>query len=82
MPRTLNIQMNSFPIAGAFTISRGAKTEAEVITCTLAEDGGHVRLYVEPDHRGAALEQRLHAGLADTRGCAGDKRNFSRVHGR
>ncbi|EJB08421.1 enolase superfamily enzyme related to L-alanine-DL-glutamate epimerase, partial [Rhizobium leguminosarum bv. trifolii WSM597] len=39
MPRTLNIQMNSFPIAGAFTISRGAKTEAEVITCTLAEDG-------------------------------------------
>lgn len=39
MPRTLDIQMNSFPIAGTFTISRGAKTEADVITCTLAEDG-------------------------------------------
>ncbi|RFB93464.1 dipeptide epimerase [Rhizobium leguminosarum bv. trifolii] len=39
MPRTLDIQMNSFPIAGTFTISRGAKTAAEVITCTLAEDG-------------------------------------------
>ncbi len=39
MPRTLDIQMNSFPIAGTFTISRGAKTEAEVITCTLVEDG-------------------------------------------
>lgn len=39
MPRTLNIQMNSFRIAGAFNISRGAKTVAEVITCTLAEDG-------------------------------------------
>ncbi|MBX5198808.1 dipeptide epimerase [Rhizobium sp. NZLR10] len=39
MPRTLDIQMNSFPIAGTFTISRGAKTEAEVITCTLSEDG-------------------------------------------
>ncbi|MBB4233906.1 N-acetyl-D-Glu racemase DgcA [Rhizobium esperanzae] len=43
MPRTLDIQMNSFPIAGTFTISRGAKTEAEVISCTLTEDGarGH-----------------------------------------
>ncbi|MDR9803577.1 N-acetyl-D-Glu racemase DgcA [Rhizobium hidalgonense] len=39
MPRTLDIQMNSFPIAGSFTISRGAKTEAEVITCALAEGG-------------------------------------------
>ncbi|MBX5191954.1 dipeptide epimerase [Rhizobium sp. NZLR3b] len=39
MPRTLDIQMNSFPIAGTFTISRGVKTEAEVITCTLSEDG-------------------------------------------
>ena len=39
MPRTLDIQMNSFPIAGIFTISRGAKTEAEVITCTLTEAG-------------------------------------------
>ncbi|MGO6967386.1 N-acetyl-D-Glu racemase DgcA [Rhizobium leguminosarum] len=39
MPRTVDIQMNSFPIAGTFTISRGAKTEAEVITCTLIEEG-------------------------------------------
>ncbi|API51522.1 dipeptide epimerase [Rhizobium leguminosarum] len=39
MLRTLDIQMNSFPIAGTFTISRGAKTEAEVITCTLVEEG-------------------------------------------
>ncbi|MGO7428952.1 dipeptide epimerase, partial [Rhizobium ruizarguesonis] len=37
----LDIQMNSFPIAGTFTISRGAKTEAEVITCTLVEEGAH-----------------------------------------
>ncbi|MGO7852845.1 N-acetyl-D-Glu racemase DgcA [Rhizobium ruizarguesonis] len=41
MPRTLDIQMNSLPIAGTFTISRGAKTEAEVITCTLVEEGAH-----------------------------------------
>ncbi|MGO6684550.1 N-acetyl-D-Glu racemase DgcA [Rhizobium leguminosarum] len=43
MPRTLDIQMNSFPIAGTFTISRGAKTEAEVITCTLVEEGAQGR---------------------------------------
>ncbi|MDO3433684.1 dipeptide epimerase [Rhizobium sp. CBN3] len=43
MPRSLDIQMNSFPIAGTFTISRGAKTTAEVITCTVTEEGaqGH-----------------------------------------
>ncbi|SCB56452.1 L-alanine-DL-glutamate epimerase [Rhizobium aethiopicum] len=38
MPRTLDIQMNSFPIAGTFTISRGAKVQADVITCVLTED--------------------------------------------
>ncbi|MBB2683148.1 dipeptide epimerase [Rhizobium sophoriradicis] len=43
MPRILDIQMNSFPIAGSFTIARGAKTQAEVITCTLTDEGaeGH-----------------------------------------
>ncbi|MEK1899949.1 MAG: N-acetyl-D-Glu racemase DgcA [Rhizobium sp.] len=39
MPRHLDIQMNSFPIAGTFTIARGAKTSADVITCTLTEGG-------------------------------------------
>jgi L-alanine-DL-glutamate epimerase-like enolase superfamily enzyme len=39
MPRSLEIQMNSFPIAGTFTISRGTKTSAEVITCILVKDG-------------------------------------------
>lgn len=39
MPRSLEIQMNSFPIAGTFTISRGAKTSAEVISVTLKENG-------------------------------------------
>ena len=39
MSRHLDIQMNSFPIAGTFTISRGAKTAAEVIACVLTEGG-------------------------------------------
>jgi L-alanine-DL-glutamate epimerase-like enolase superfamily enzyme len=39
MPSHLDIQMNSFPIAGTFTISRGTKTTAEVVTCRIAEGG-------------------------------------------
>ncbi|MEJ6784658.1 N-acetyl-D-Glu racemase DgcA [Aminobacter sp. Piv2-1] len=39
MSRVLSVVAESFPIAGTFTISRGSKTEAEVITCTIAESG-------------------------------------------
>ena len=38
MPQ-LTIAEERWPIAGSFTISRGAKTEAHVVTVTLAE--GH-----------------------------------------
>ncbi|MCA3574962.1 MAG: dipeptide epimerase [Aestuariivirga sp.] len=40
MPK-LSIAEERWPIAGSFTISRGAKTEAHVVTVTLAE-GAHV----------------------------------------
>ncbi len=35
MRRTLTISVDSFPIAGRFVISRGAKTEARVVTATI-----------------------------------------------
>ncbi len=35
----LSIAEERWPIAGSFTISRGSKTEAHVVTVTLAEDG-------------------------------------------
>jgi L-alanine-DL-glutamate epimerase-like enolase superfamily enzyme len=38
--RSLDIRSERFPLARAFTISRGSKTEAEVIVCTIRE-GGH-----------------------------------------
>jgi L-Ala-D/L-Glu epimerase len=38
--RSIRVETERFPIAGAFTISRGSKTEAEVLTCTIAQ-GGH-----------------------------------------
>lgn len=37
MRRTLEIAVESFPIAGTFTISRGSRTEAVVVTATIRE---------------------------------------------
>jgi len=39
MVRHLEATIETFPIAGTFTISRGSKTEAEVVTCTIRENG-------------------------------------------
>ncbi len=39
MARTLQIEQESFPIAGSFTISRGSKTAADVICVTLRQGG-------------------------------------------
>lgn len=39
MSRHLEATIESFPIAGKFTISRGSKTEADVITCMIHENG-------------------------------------------
>lgn len=41
MPIRLSVTAERWPIAGSFTISRGAKTEAEVVVATLA-DGEHL----------------------------------------
>jgi L-alanine-DL-glutamate epimerase-like enolase superfamily enzyme len=37
MRRNLSVEAERFPIAGTFTISRGSKTEAEVITCLITQ---------------------------------------------
>jgi len=39
MSRHLQATIESFPIAGVFTISRGSKTQADVICCVITEDG-------------------------------------------
>jgi L-alanine-DL-glutamate epimerase-like enolase superfamily enzyme len=39
MARVISVEAERFPIAGTFTISRGSKTEAEVITVTIGENG-------------------------------------------
>ncbi|CDZ43317.1 dipeptide epimerase [Neorhizobium galegae] len=43
MSRHLEATIETFPIAGSFTISRGSKTEAEVITCVIRENGASGR---------------------------------------
>ncbi len=37
MDRVLSVVAERFPIAGTFTISRGSKTVADVLTCTIAQ---------------------------------------------
>jgi L-alanine-DL-glutamate epimerase-like enolase superfamily enzyme len=37
MARVISVEAERFPIAGTFTISRGSKTEAEVIVCTISD---------------------------------------------
>lgn len=37
MKRDLFVEAERFPLAAAFTISRGSKTEAAVVTCTISE---------------------------------------------
>lgn len=39
MPRQLSATIDSFPLTRAFNISRGAKTAADVVTCTIRENG-------------------------------------------
>jgi L-Ala-D/L-Glu epimerase len=37
MPRELTTEVERYPIAGIFTISRGSKTEAEVVVCAVSD---------------------------------------------
>jgi L-alanine-DL-glutamate epimerase-like enolase superfamily enzyme len=43
MARTLTVVIDRFPIAGTFTIARGSRTEAVVVTATVEEDGARGR---------------------------------------
>lgn len=38
MPRHLSVKIDSFPLKRAFNISRGAKTAADVVTCTITDN--------------------------------------------
>jgi L-alanine-DL-glutamate epimerase-like enolase superfamily enzyme len=57
MARVLSVAAERFPIAGVFTISRGSRTEAEVICCTISEGGASGRGECVPyRHYGESLD--------------------------
>lgn len=60
MARVISVESERFPIAGVFTISRGSKTEAEVIVCTVQEAGHQGRGECVPYRRyGETMESVL-----------------------
>ncbi len=74
MCRNVQIATENFPIAGTFTISRGAKTSADVVTCTIADGNFTGRGECVPYKRyGETLEsvtrQILDATGAIEKGC-------------
>ncbi|RWX75504.1 dipeptide epimerase [Neorhizobium lilium] len=72
MTRHLEATIESFPIAGIFTISRGSKTQADVITCTITENGVAGRGECVPYRR---YGESLEGVLADMEAAADAVRN-------
>lgn len=63
MARVISVVAERFPIAGTFTISRGSKTEAEVITCTISQDGHSGRGECVPYKRYGETMDGVHAAI-------------------
>ena len=62
MARVISVERENFPIAGTFTISRGSKTEAEVVTCTIRQGDNAGRGECVPYRRyGETLESVIAA---------------------
>ena len=61
--RTFSFAAESFPIAGTFTISRGSKTTADVIVCTIAERGAVGRGECVPYRRYGETPESVSAEL-------------------
>ncbi|RWX64439.1 dipeptide epimerase [Mesorhizobium sp. M4B.F.Ca.ET.089.01.1.1] len=68
MARVISVESERFPIAGAFTISRGSKTEAEVITVTIRENGHAGRGECVPYKRYGETMDGVQAAIEAMRG--------------
>jgi L-alanine-DL-glutamate epimerase-like enolase superfamily enzyme len=66
--RTLKVQIERWPIAGAFTIARGSKTEAVVVTVEIDEDGTIGRGEGTPYPRYGETPQSVLAEIEQERG--------------
>jgi L-alanine-DL-glutamate epimerase-like enolase superfamily enzyme len=63
MARVISVEAERFPIAGTFTISRGSKTEAEVITCTISQDAHRGRGECVPYKRYGETMDGVHGAI-------------------
>jgi L-alanine-DL-glutamate epimerase-like enolase superfamily enzyme len=63
MNRVLSVSEERFPIAGTFTISRGSKTEAEVIICTITEGENSGRGECVPYKRYGETMESVHGEI-------------------
>lgn len=63
MARVISVEAERFPIAGTFTISRGSKTEAEVITCTITDGAHSGRGECVPYKRYGETMESVHAAI-------------------
>ncbi|TGP26545.1 MULTISPECIES: N-acetyl-D-Glu racemase DgcA [unclassified Mesorhizobium] len=68
MARGISVEAERFPIAGTFTISRGSKTEAEVITVTIDENGHAGRGECVPYKRYGETMEGVRAAIEAMRG--------------
>ncbi|RUW18985.1 dipeptide epimerase [Mesorhizobium sp. M4B.F.Ca.ET.215.01.1.1] len=72
MARVISVESERFPITGAFTISRGSKTEAEVITVTIRENGHAGRGECVPYKRYGETMDGVQAAIEAMRGRIAD----------
>lgn len=68
MARVISVEAERFPIAGTFTISRGSKTEAEVITCTITDGAHSGRGECVPYKRYGEAMESVHAAIESIKG--------------
>ena len=61
----LTVAADTFPLARAFTISRGSRTEAQVLTVTIEADGARGRGECVPYARYGETLDSVRAQLAD-----------------
>ncbi len=65
MPRRLTVTVERFPIAGAFTIARGSRTEAVVVVATIEEGTWRGRGECVPYSRYGESVESVAAAIAD-----------------
>jgi L-alanine-DL-glutamate epimerase-like enolase superfamily enzyme len=76
MPDALTVAVERWPIAGAFTIARGTKTEAVVVVATVTRDGVTGRGECVPYARyGESVDGVMHELLAQADGGRGADRD-------